>query len=51
MAEIPVCTVLEEADYEALKVKAIKDKTTVKKLIGDAVKKIIEEPKKETEKQ
>ena len=40
--EKPYTVVLEESDMEKLKIKAIKEKTTVKKLMAEAVKKILE---------
>jgi hypothetical protein len=34
---------LDESDMDKLKIKAVKEKTTVKKLIGDAIKKILKD--------
>jgi hypothetical protein len=40
--EKPYTVVLEEEDMDKLKIKAVKEKTTVKKLMAEAVKKILE---------
>lgn len=40
--EKPYTVVLEESDMEKLKIKAIKEKTTVKKILGDMIKKFLE---------
>ncbi len=39
--EKPYTVVLEEEDMDKLKIKAVKEKTTVKKLVAEAVKKIL----------
>ncbi len=39
--EKPYTVVLEEEDMDKLKIKAVKEKTTVKKLMAEAVKKIL----------
>ena len=39
--EKPYTVVLEEEDMDKLKIKAVKEKTTVKKLMAEAIKKIL----------